>query len=404
MSESATHAELVNDAPDENRTNHIVRRQFDGVTMSHENAATQSLIAKSMADSQTRWLVAMKRPRDMNIVRQDMIQECKRPGFARSAIYAVPRGGTMIKGLTIRFAEVAMRCFGNMNAEAQTLFDSNEERVVRVTVTEYEANTSWTRDITIKKTKEVKQLSRGQRPIRSRANSYGETVYIVDATDDDVTMKESSAISKASRTGILRMIPGHIQEEMRALCERTAADAAAKDPDAERNQMLDAFASINIAPDSLVEYLGHPIEKCTPVELTELRFLFGALRDGQADWGTVTADVKKTREALKEKAAAHLGKAAPKTDAPKAEPAKPEPAKKSGTAAAKDKIAKAAAPAPAQAAPTEHPARPAPEPTKPAAEPAPILDLEERQCFTCGAPIEVPANAKGGQQCTDCKG
>lgn len=442
---------------DEPRANSLMRRNFDGgVTMAHENSATQALIAKSTADSQARWIMAMRQPRDMHMVRQELKRECERPALAKKAVYSVPRGGNQIKGLSIRFAEVAMRCFGNMNCEAQTLYDSDEERVIRVCATDYESNSSWSRDITIKKTVERKSIAPGQRPIRVRTNSSGKPVYIVEATPDDVNMLEAAGISKAARTAILRLIPGHLQDEMRKICERVAETEAAKDPDAERNAMLDYFAGLGVMPEQLGEFLDHPIEQCTPVELVELRFLFAALRDGEADWGQVMEEKAKTRATLKARAKKHLddqkaaaankdtNAAKPAVDAKATEqpstgtpagatpPKDAKPAATStgkGTSAAKDKLAKDKAateakttkePAPdIKPAPQDHaapasspkagpqaespsPFAVAPGELPPEQEP-PAPGCEYRKCAGCQVITEVEIKAPDGARCYACR-
>ena len=269
-------ASVAMTAPERNQ---MVKRSFDGVATLMQNAATQALTAKATADINARWMIAMHRPRDMDEVRQVLMTECKRPGFAAKSIYEVPRGGTKIRGLTIRFAEEAMRAMGNMDVEAVTLYDDDEERVVRVRATDYQRNASWSRDLTIKKTKEVKQLKQGERPISERLNSSGQAVYKVEATDDDVMTKESAAISKASRTAILRIIPGWLVEQCRLACEQTQRDRAAKDPDLARRMAIDAWASIGIKVSWLVEWLGKPLEQALPEEFVELERLFRAIKE-----------------------------------------------------------------------------------------------------------------------------
>jgi hypothetical protein len=265
------------------RSNQMVRQSFEGISTMMNNSATQALVAKATADINARWMIAMHRPRHMPDVRALLLKECARPSFAVKAIYVIPRGKTRIKGLSIRFAEAALKAMGNMGCEAQTLYDSDEERVIRITVTDYEGNSAWARDVTVKKTKEVRQLRDDMRPIRTRINSYGDTVYVVEATDDDVTFKEASAISKASRTGILRLVPANILAEAQDKCEQTQQDQAAKDPDAERNKMLDAFASLNAKPSWVADWLGKPVEQVVPAEIVELQQVYRAIRDGETN-------------------------------------------------------------------------------------------------------------------------
>lgn len=298
--------------------NQVVKRSFDGMATLMQNAATQALTAKATADINARWMIAMHRPRDMDEVRQVLLNECRRPGFAAKSIYEVPRGGTKIRGLTIRFAEEAMRAMGNMDVEAVTLYDDDEERVVRVRATDYQRNASWSRDLTIKKTKEVKQLKSGERPISERINSSGQVVYKVEATDDDVVTKESAAISKAARTAILRIIPGWLVEQCRGACEQTQRDRAAKDPDDYRRRAVDAFASIGIKVAWLIEWLGKPLEQALPEELVELERLFRAIKEKEI----TAADAMRSRKGEPEGKPAGVAAAAVtrKPRAPKSEP------------------------------------------------------------------------------------
>lgn len=396
------------------RSNQLVRREFAGVAMAHENAATQALIAKATADTQSRWIMAQRCPRDMDNVRALVKRECERPGFAEVAMYAVPRGGGMITGLSIRFAEVAMRCMGNMSAEAQTLFDSDEERLVRITTTDFESNATWTRDITVKKTIERKKLKGGERALRTRVNSYGDPVYVVPANDDEVATKEASAISKASRTGILRLVPGHIQDEVKKLCAEIIKGKAAKDPDGEKRRMFDAFGEINVMPPDIARLLGHPNDRISPAELVWLRQVFVAISNGDMGIDEAIASAEGTRAKSQSPAA----KTAPAKTA-EAKPANgngqtPPPAATTaapagkGTTAAKDKIKNASKPAEKTEAPPTQETKatePSPAAAPPKAEPppAPIKDgYEERQCADCGAAIDVPIGDPVGAICYAC--
>lgn len=313
------------------RTNTLTRRSFSGVELAGENAATQALIAKARADVESRFIMAMRCPRNMHDVRQRMLNECKRPGFAKSAIYRIPRGGKTITGLTIRFAEVAARCFGNMPLEVQTIFDSDEQRLVRVTATDLETNVTWSRDITVQKTIERKELKRGQRAIRERSNSFGDRIYIVEATDDEVAFKEAALISKAARTAILRIIPGHLQDEAFALCEATQAKEDAQDPDGAKNRMVDAFAAIRVTVEDLEEFIGGSIDKMTRAEGVMLIGVYNAIMEEETTW----------KAQLAERLEGKLKPPARGTTAPAAATAAPARADKTPPAAATDKPAAA---------------------------------------------------------------
>lgn len=276
--------------------NQIARQDFGGGSLATQNGAIEAMVAKSRAEVEAACIMAKRWPRNPDQVRQDLIAECKRPGFAAVAIYSLPRGEKKIEGLSIRFAEVAMRCSGNMEASSETIYDDATVRCIRVRVIDYEKNSTWKTDITVKKTVERKNLKRGQTPLEERVNSYGERVFIVEATDDDVRTKQNAEISKASRTGILRIIPGHLQDEARRVCKEVSSKADAADPAAARNKLFDAFGGIGVKPSALEEWLGHTTDTISPAELDDLRGLYAAIRDGETSWADAVKAALAERE------------------------------------------------------------------------------------------------------------
>lgn len=428
------------------RGNQLQRRGFSGMEIARQSAATDALIAKERASVEARWIMAMRQPRNMDDVRQMIMKECRRPGFADAAVYEVPRGDTKIVGLSIRFAEVAVRCMGNLQPETVTIYDDNENRIVRCTVTDYESNVTWSKDISIRKTVERKFLKRGQRPIGERINSSGDRVYIVEASDDDVATKEAAQVSKALRTLILRCIPGHIQDEALALCNAVYADKAKKDPDAARTAMLDAFASVAVMPSDLEQLLGHSTERMNPAELDRLRKIYAAISQGEVTWLEVleTANAKPaaTQPAATTTSApaaqgATNAQPAPASSTPAPAPAAGKPPRTRGAAALANKLADPPPAAPADKEPTafEKAAGDArardiarklgvDEQPKgdPEAEPGWMSgksenggdvgsasgehggpDLEERPCAGCGVPIDVVKGDPPGAKCYACR-
>lgn len=250
--------------------------------------ASTAVAAQAKAMIESRYVMAMRNPRNMDQVRQDLLKECRRPSFAnnKSALYNKPIGKG-VEGLGIRFVEVALRCMKNVLAESIMVYSDAEKEIHRVIVTDLEANSTWPMDITVAKTVERSKPMDDGSYISVRKNSYGKNVYTVPAQDDELLNKRLALISKALRTAGLRIIPGDLQDEAEEIIRAIRLDAAAKDPDAERKKIADAFASIGVKASDLQEYLGHPLDGCTPPELVDLRGLYGALKDGEATWVTV---------------------------------------------------------------------------------------------------------------------
>lgn len=257
----------------------IVREQEQITTTETEAAAA---LVRSQVEA--KYLVALRQKRNIDDVRTALLKDCTRPTFARVARYSIPIAGKSVDGFSIRFAEAAIRLLGNIDVQTTTILDNEEKRIVHVAIIDLEANSSYGKDITIDKTVERRKLSKGQRAIGARKNSYGDTVYLVAATERDMMQKEAAQVSRLIRTNGLRLVPGWLLDECEeALCA-TLKDAAAQNPDAEKHRIVEAFAGLAIKAASLEQYLGHGLDGITDTELAELQAVYTTIRDGQTSW------------------------------------------------------------------------------------------------------------------------
>lgn len=251
----------------------------------HETASTATA-AKMKAIVQARYEVAFFRPRDMDSVREKMLKECRRPSFAEVARYNKPIGKGVV-GPSIRFAEMAVRCMSNIVVETTTVYDDREKRIVNVSVTDLEGNVPYAQDVTITKAVERRKVKDGDVVLRQRSNSYGDTVYLLEATDDEILNQQNALISKAIRTLGLRLIPGDIVDECMDLVVETQQKKDATDPDASKRKLFDSFAAVGVSVEEIKKYLGHAGETINPKELAGLRGIFSAIREGETTWREV---------------------------------------------------------------------------------------------------------------------
>ncbi len=346
----------------------VVREGFQSTEMAIQNEVSSSAVAAQMrAMIEARYVMALRRPREWDDVRAKLLKESQRPGFAQSAIYHKPVGKG-VEGLSIRFAEAALRCMGNAADEVFVLWDDPEKRIVRVCITDLENNVPHSKDIVVDKTVERSKVPDGTTPLRVRQNSSGKLTYLLPATEDDLLPKENALCSKARRNLILAVLPGDIQDECKALLYKIRADRAAKDPDGEKKQLLDYFAALNVMPSMLAEFLGHSLDTIVPAELVELRAIYVGLKEGEANWNDVMA-LRQEQRAAKDGDQSKM----PPPASPATEKLKDRIEKRRAKEAAK-----AAAPAAAEASETKAPApetppatsAPAPRPPAPAATPA----------------------------------
>lgn len=264
-------------------------------TYIEQNVAGSQQLAT--ARIQSSFAIARRFPRDIEMVRQNMLKECCRPSFCMPdmkkngssvALYRVPRAGTNIEGVTIRFAEMAARNFGNLTIELQPLGEDQTQRIYVVIATDFETNLTRSEIVNVPKTIERKFAKDTDVIISSRTNSKGHTVYTILATEDDIAMKRNALISKATRNLIMGFIPGWLVEECVQEIRATAAKKDAQDPDAAKRSLFDAFASVGVTALMLTEFIGHG-NQLQPAELEELRGYFGGMREGYTTWAEIVA-------------------------------------------------------------------------------------------------------------------
>lgn len=267
------------------------RQDFGGgeLTVRGETAAV-AVAAQAKAAVEARYMMALHRPRDYDEVRVRLMKECKRPGFAAVARYQKPIGKDKAKwpkGPSIRFAEAALRCMTNCLPETSVIFESEGQRIVKVSVTDLENNLTFSSEVVIEKTVERKFVKDDQDKLGERTNSYGEKVYLVRATEDDLLNKQNALISKALRTHALRLLPGDILDECMALVQDTLTREVAADPDAAKKKLVDAFNDVGVGPVDLQQYLGHSLDRIQPAEIAELRQIYSTIKDGEGTWAAV---------------------------------------------------------------------------------------------------------------------
>jgi len=276
----------------------VARTEFGAtqIDVSGETAGT-ALAAQARAIVEARFIMALRRPRDWDDVRSRLLRACERPGFAGHATekvwgaawYRKPIGDG-VEGFSIRFAEEAIRCMGNIDVQTVPVFEDDHKRLITVTVTDLEANIAFPTSIAIEKTVERRFLRKGEEAMRVRIGSRNEPVYIVPATDDEVFSKAQNLASKAIRNGALRILPGDIQAECRKRILEIRLGDAAKDPDKVRKEVADGFAALNVLPSHLKDYLGHDLGQATPAELADLRELWQSIKAGKTTWAAVMAE------------------------------------------------------------------------------------------------------------------
>ena len=235
----------------------------------------------SKAEIQARYIMAYQCPRNEEMARTKMLAHCKNKDFADTAIYSKPIGNTSVEGLSVRATEMMIREWGNIVISSHVVYEDETMRRIRVSATDLQTNANYSSDSVISKTIERKS-SKGREVISERLNSYGETVFIVKATDDELMIKEAAMLAKMRRNLGAMLIPSDIKEEIMKQCKDAIDSQIQSNPVAERRRVIDAFDSIGVQVLRLEKILGHPIAESSPAEIAKLRKIYSAIKEGTA--------------------------------------------------------------------------------------------------------------------------
>lgn len=276
--------------------------------LSDEAQTPQSLVptyqeqSKSMmeqiaqAKEQSRYAIAQRFSRDIEVVRQNMLRECSRPEAVMpdqskngSSVmwYRLPKVNG-VEGFSIRFAEMARQAWGHTFIDVVPMGEDETQRIFQVTSTDYQTNNGSSEIVIMSKAVERSSFKPGDTVLSQRTNSYGKAVYSIIGTDDDLLAKKNALTSKARRNLILELIPGWLKEECKDKMFETARKKDAEDPDAAKRKLYDAFVVIGVTVEMLNEYVGHS-GQLQPKELEDLRGFYGAMREGHTTWAEIVA-------------------------------------------------------------------------------------------------------------------
>lgn len=250
--------------------------------------AVAAMAAKAKAEVEARYVIALNNPRKIMQARSTILDSCKRFEFAKGARWKKPVGGKELSGFSIRFAEEAIKAMTNILVDSMIVWEDDEKRNLRITVTDLETNTTYQDDVVILKVVERKELKQGQESLGQRMNSYGKQVFLVNATEEEMLNKTNAAKSKVIRNSGLRLIPQDILSDAQAQIFATMSDPKnSGDPKQQTKDICDAFAAIGVSPAELERYLKHSLDSVSPGELLDLRSVYTAISDNESSWAEV---------------------------------------------------------------------------------------------------------------------
>lgn len=228
------------------------------------NSGTKIAESKAVAQIQACILMAKRAPRNEHQCFMDIISACKRPSLADQAVYAYPRGKTMVTGASIRLAEVLAQKYGNIHIEISIISQTEDQTEAMATAIDMQS---------------TYVVSQGFIVPHKRTTKMG-TKKLTD--ERDIREMVQNIGSRILRGCILRVIPGDITEAALQQCKKTQESSDVPLKEQLRN-MIKAFDDLGVKVEHLEKRLGHNLDATIPAEIVTLKSIYKSLKDGMAD-------------------------------------------------------------------------------------------------------------------------
>jgi hypothetical protein len=259
--------------------------QFENQYQQPNSVIAQASSNREMEEVKGAIFMARQFPRNVFQAEQRILDACKRPALAETAIYQYPRGGQKVSGPSIRLAEVVAQNWGNIDFGIKELEQREGESVVMAYAWDLETNTRQTKVFTVKHS------------YKSKGN--------IKKLDDprDIYEKVANDGARRLRSCILAVIPGDIIENAVKQCDETLRGNS-KGPLKDRiANGLKAFKERYKVTQEMIEArFGYNADAFTEVDYLDLIKIFNSLKDGMSkieDWFDKNA-VKKSSSQLSE--------------------------------------------------------------------------------------------------------
>lgn len=271
-----------------------------------EVVGNDALLAIERAQIDTQIATAKRYPRNIANVKTAMLTIATLDEeTASSCFYTLPRGGKTVQGPSVRMAEIALSCYGNVKAGTRILSvhtGDNPHAVVQAVVHDLEKNVAYSVE---KRRRIVGKRSKGGVP-----------------DEDDINLAVNAGSAIAFRDAVFKVVPGALTKSVTDAAMKVAVGDV-KSLAKKRDQVLSRLKQMGATEARILSALGlAKVEEIDADKLGELIGIGTALKDGsitieEAFPNIATAEAKPI---FKEEP-----KAVPAPEQPVAAPPAPEP-------------------------------------------------------------------------------
>lgn len=244
--------------------------------MDNINQGTVAIEAsRAIAEAQGKLVIAKRFPRNEVAAYAKAMEACQRPTMAAKAFYSFPRGGQVVEGPTIRFAEELARCWGNIDYGIKELSQDDGKSEMQAYAWDLETNAQSVQNFT-----NPHQREKTDRKTRT-------TVMENLTSQRDIYENNANMATRRLRSRILAILPSWFVEDAIAECKKTIAGKNDTPLIDRVKNMVVQFAKMGVTQEQIERRLKRKIDTMNADDFTTFIGIFNAIKQGEskiADW------------------------------------------------------------------------------------------------------------------------
>ena len=270
-----------------------------------ESAGSRQNQSRELAETQTKYLMAERFPRDERAAMDRILNAFGRRTLAEKAAYQFARGGTDIAGPSIRAAEAIAQQWGNMDSGWRELQRGTDASGVPFSEVE-----AFCVDLQARNTKRLTFIVRHWRDTKQGGYKLKD--------ERDIYELCANQAQRRLRACILASVPGDVTEAAMQQAELTLKASADTSPEA-MQKMLDAFSQYGVTKDHIEKRIQRRLDAIQPGQVVSLKRIYASLRDDMStpsewfDMGSTPDHAHASGSSIEKVKAATAAKKAAKT-------------------------------------------------------------------------------------------
>ena len=247
-------------SPNMPNMNNGVMAQLDNI-----NQGTIAIEAsRAIAEAQGKLVIAKRFPRDEIAAYNRVAQACQRKGIAEKAFYSYSRGGSVVNGPTIRFAEELARCWGNIDYGIKELSQDNGKSEMQAYAWDLETNAQSVQNFTNPHIREVNG--------KAKILTSQRDIYEINANMG----------ARRLRSRILAILPNDLVDMAIAECRKTLAGNN-DEPLIDRvKKMIVAFSKIGVTQEQIEHRLKRKVDTMTADDFVDFTGIYNAIKNKES--------------------------------------------------------------------------------------------------------------------------